>query len=353
LGWFRVFVNDSLVAEFSSEHEINTRWTDFDLEAGDPQAIRVEFRPRREDAAVQLVWAPPEAGLEAEALRIAEAADAVIMVLGLSPRLEGEEMRVEVPGFAGGDRVDIGLPTPQRELLEAVVATGKPLVLVLLNGSALAIPWAAENVPAILEAWYPGQAAGNAIADVLFGDYNPAGRLPVTFYRSVDQLPPFEDYDMAGRTYRYFQGDPLFPFGHGLSYTTFRYRGLRVPDSVRAGEDVEISVEVLNTGPLAGEEVVQLYLHDLEASAPVPIHSLQGVQRIFLEPGEARTVTFTLTPRQLSLIDNQWERVVEPGFFQVSVGGKQPGFSGLADAATTEVLTGRFEVVGEALRLER
>jgi beta-glucosidase len=262
-------------------------------------------------------------------------------------------MRVEVPGFAGGDRVDIGLPTPQRELLEAVVATGKPLVLVLLNGSALAIPWAAENVPAILEAWYPGQAAGNAIADVLFGDYNPAGRLPVTFYRSVDQLPPFEDYDMAGRTYRYFQGDPLFPFGHGLSYTTFRYRGLRVPDSVRAGEDVEISVEVLNTGPLAGEEVVQLYLHDLEASAPVPIHSLQGVQRIFLEPGEARTVTFTLTPRQLSLIDNQWERVVEPGFFQVSVGGKQPGFSGLADAATTEVLTGRFEVVGEALRLER
>ena len=220
LGQFQVFVNDSLVAEFSSEHEINTRWTDFDLTAGDPQRLRVEFRPRREDAAIQLAWSTPEAGLEAEALRASEAADAVVMFMGLSPRLEGEEMRVEVPGFAGGDRVDIGLPAAQRRLMEAVVATGKPVVLVLLNGSALGVPWAAEHVPAILEAWYPGQAGGAAIADVLFGDYNPAGRLPVTFYRSADQLPPFSDYAMEGRTYKYFRGDPLFPFGHGLSYTT-------------------------------------------------------------------------------------------------------------------------------------
>ncbi len=353
LGRFHVFVNDSLVAEFSSEHEINTRWTNFELEAGVAQDIRVEFRPHREDAAVQLVWAQPQSNLRAEAVRVAERADAVVMVMGLSPRLEGEEMRVEVPGFAGGDRIDIGLPAPQRELLEAVVATGKPVVLVLMNGSALALPWAADHVPSIVEAWYPGQAAGTAIADVLFGDYNPAGRLPLTFYRSVDQLPPFDDYDMGGRTYRYFSGDPLFPFGHGLSYTTFEYGGLELPASVQAGEEVQVSVEVENTGGLAGEEVVQLYVTDLEASAPVPIRSLQGVERIFLRPGERRTVSFTLTPRQLSLIDAEWERVVEPGLFEVSVGGKQPGFSGLADAPTTSVVTGRFEVVGSPLRLER
>jgi len=353
LGRFRVFLNDSLVAQFASEHEINTRWTDFELEAGDPQQIRVEFRPRRSDGAVQLVWARPERDLRSEALRIAQAADAVVMVMGLSPRLEGEEMRVEVPGFAGGDRVDIGLPGPQRELMEAVLETGTPVVLVLLNGSALAVPWAAEHVPAIVEAWYPGQAGGSAIADVLFGDANPAGRLPVTFYRSAEQLPPFSDYDMEGRTYRYFRGDPLFPFGHGLSYTTFEYGGLVLPASVQAGEEVQLSVELRNTGPVAGEEVVQLYLTDLEASPPVPVRSLQGVERVLLEPGEARTVSFTLDPRQLSLIDSDWERVVEPGIFEVSVGGKQPGFTGLADPGSTGVVTGRFEVVGAPFRMER
>ena len=353
LGEFQIFVNDSMVAGFSSEHEINTRWTDFEMEGGEPREIRVEFRPRREDSAVQLVWARPESNLKAEALRAAESADVVVMVMGLSPRLEGEEMRVEVPGFAGGDRVDIGLPAPQLELMESVLATGKPVVLVLLNGSALAIPWAAEKVPAIVEAWYPGQAAGTALADVLFGDYNPAGRLPLTFYRSVEQLPSFDDYAMEGRTYRYFDGDPLFPFGYGLSYTTFEYARLELPGSVRAGEEVRLSVEVRNTGEVAGEEVVQLYLTDVEASAPVPIRSLQGVERISLGPGERRTVTFTLTPRQLSLIDAKWERVVEPGFFEVSVGGKQPGFSDLADAATTGVVLGRFEVQGPPLVLSR
>lgn len=353
LGRFRVFVNDSLVGEFSSEHEINTRWASLELNAGDPQEVRVEFRPRREDAAIQLSWSTPEPDLEADAIRATQAADIVVLVLGLSPRLEGEEMRVEVPGFAGGDRVDIGLPVAQRRLMEGVVATGKPVVLVLLNGSALAVPWAAEHVPAILEAWYPGQAGGTAIADVLFGDVNPAGRLPVTFYRSADQLPPFSDYDMEGRTYKYFRGDPLFPFGHGMSYTTFEYSGLALPESVPSGEDVRLSVEVRNSGTAAGEEVVQLYLTDLEASAPVPIRALQGIRRIFLRPGETRTVSFTLTPRQLSLIDAEWERIVEPGVFEVSVGGKQPGFRGLSDSGTSGVLQGRFEVVGQPVRLER
>ena len=298
-------------------------------------------------------YAPEEGapGLEAEALRAARRADVVVLVLGLSPRLEGEEMRVDVEGSSGGDRVDIGLPAAQQRLLEAVAAVGRPTVLVLLNGSALAIPWAAEHVPAVLEAWYPGQAAGRALADVLFGDYKPAGRLPVTFYRSAEDLPPFSDYAMEGRTYRYFRGEPLFPFGHGLSYTTFAYDALALPERVGAGEAVPVSVRVRNTGSSAGEEVVQLYVTDMEAWAPAPVRTLAGAQRILLQPGEARTVRFTLEPSQMSLVDAAGRRVVEPGRFEVSAGGKQPGFGGVADAATTAVVTGSFQVVGAALRL--
>jgi len=294
------------------------------------------------------MWAEPESTLREEAIQAASESDAVILMLGLSPRLEGEEMGVEIPGFKGGDRTDIVLPAPQRELMEAIVATGKPVVLVLLNGSAVAINWAADNIPAILEAWYPGQAAGTAIADVLFGAYNPAGRLPVTFYKSVDQIPPFSDYDMDGRTYRYFNEDPLFPFGHGLSYTTFSYSELELPESVRSGADVSLSVTVENTGSVAGEEVVQLYLTDLEASAPVPIRTLVGVQRVLLQPGEQKQISFEVTERQLSLIDAEDQRVVEPGLFEVSVGGKQPGFSATADTSTTDVLMGKFEVLDKS-----
>ncbi len=347
LGHFKVFVNDSLVAEFSSEHEINTRWTDLDLQAREPQQLRVEYRPRRPDGAIQLVWAPPRPGLEREALDAVAQADAVVMVMGLSPRLEGEEMQVDVPGFAGGDRVDIGLPAVQKKLIADVVATGKPVALVVMNGSALAIPQEAESVSAILEAWYPGQAGGTAIADVLFGDYNPGGRLPVTFYRSVEDLPPFDDYAMEGRTYKYFQGAPLFPFGYGLSYTTFTYGHLTVPDTVEAGTPVEVSVTVGNTGNRAGDEVVQLYVTDEEATVPVPIRALAGVRRIHLDPGEIRHVTFTLDPRQLSLITDQGQRVLEPGWFRVSVGGRPPMAEEPPRGATSGVLTGRFRVVGE------
>jgi len=351
-GTYRLFIDDALLVEFESVYEAHTDWAEAELEMGREYEVRVEYRPHRPGAGVQLMWAESNPFLREEALRAASAADAVIMVMGLSPRLEGEQMGVEVPGFRGGDRMDIGMPAPQRELMEAVVATGKPVVLVLLNGSAVAVNWAADHVPAILEAWYPGQAAGTAIADVLFGDYNPAGRLPVTFYRSVDQIPPFSDYDMEGRTYRYFHGSPLFPFGYGLSFTTFAYGDLELPSSVPAGGDVQLSVTVENTGTVAGEEVVQLYLTDLEASVPVPIRSLVGIRRIFLEPGERARLTFELTARQLSLIDAQMERVVEPGFFEISVGGKQPGFSGAADAHTTQVVTGRFEVSGEVVGLD-
>jgi beta-glucosidase len=351
LGTFRLFVDDALLVETDCWFEACTDWATVQFEAGQEYAIRVEYLPERAGGEVQLMWAEPESILREEALQAASGADAVILMLGLSPRLEGEEMSVEVPGFTGGDRLDTKLPAPQQALMEAVVATGKPVVLVLLNGSALAVNWAADHVPAILEAWYPGQAAGTAIADVLFGDYNPAGRLPVTFYRSVDQLPPFSDYDMDGRTYRYFGGQSLFPFGHGLSYTSFAYSDLELPETVQPGSDVQLSVTVENTGSVSGEEVVQLYLTDLEASAPVPIRSLVGLQRVFLQSGEQRRLSFVLTTRQLSLIDEQAERVVQPGLFEVSVGGKQPGFTGTADAPTTGVVMETFEVKGESYSL--
>jgi beta-glucosidase len=352
-GGARLFLDDSLFVEYSDRHVVMTRWEYVDLDAGVPRSVRVEYLDRRADAIIQLVWAKPDPALRQSALEAARQADAVIMFMGLSPRLEGEEMRVDVPGFTGGDRIDLGLPAPQEALIRDVVALDKPVVLVLLNGSALAVNWAAEHVPAIVEAWYPGQAAGTAIAGVLFGDVNPAGRLPVTFYRSTEQLPPFADYDMAGRTYRYFDGDPLFPFGYGLSYTTFAYGHLEVPASVPPGDEVTVSVVVGNAGPRAGEEVVQLYVTDVDASVPVPIRSLAGVQRVFLEPGEIRHVEFKVTPRQLSVIDDAGNRIIEPGMFEISVGGKQPGFTGLADATTTSVVNGRFEVVGRAVELPR
>jgi beta-glucosidase len=197
------------------------------------------------------------------------------------------------------------------------------VVVVLLSGSALAVNWANENAAAILTAWYPGGEGGTAIADVLFGDYNPAGRLPITFYKSVDQLPPFTDYSMAGRTYRYFKGEPLYPFGYGLSYTKFVYRNLRS----EVGNSVKVSVDVMNAGDRAGDEVVQLYLTDVVASAPVPIRALVGFDRISLRPREKRTVTFTITPRQMSLIDDRGKRVIEPGEFMISAGGLRNTFT--------------------------
>jgi beta-glucosidase len=282
-----------------------------------------------------------------EALTAARAAEAVVLCLGISPRLEGEEMNVQVPGFFGGDRTTLDLPRPQQELMEKIAALGKPTALVLFNGSALAVNWADQKIPAILEAWYTGQRAGTAIAEALFGDYTPGGRLPVTFYRSADQLPPFTDYAMAGRTYRYFSGEPLYPFGHGLSYTTFSYSDLRVPEKIRAGENLFVEVTVKNSGARAGDEVVQLYLTDEQATVPVPIRALTGFRRLHLQPGESRRLSFILNPRQFSLIDSEGRRVVEPGWFTLSIGGKQPGFSGTADNPGTQVLQARMEVAGE------
>ena len=260
----------------------------------------------------------------AAALESARQADVVVLVLGLSPRLEGEEGETNLID-KGGDRRDLGLPGVQEELLREVAAVGKPVVVVLLSGSAVAVNWAQENAPAILATWYAGEEAGTALAEALFGDTSPAGRLPVTFYKSLAQVPPFEEYAMAGRTYRFLSEEPLYPFGFGLSYTRFEYSGLTVsPAAVRAGEGVEISAEVRNVGDRAGDEVVQLYVADVEASVPVPIHQLQGFRRINLQPGESRRVTFTLAPEQMVCYTDDGRPMVEPGRFLVSVGGGQP-----------------------------
>jgi beta-glucosidase len=230
---------------------------------------------------------------------------------------------VSFPGFAGGDRTNIALPAVQQKLLEALHATGKPVILVLTTGSAVGVKWAKDNLPGILVAWYPGQQGGNAVADVLFGDTNPAGRLPVTFYESVAQLPPFADYSMEGRTYRYFKGEPVYPFGFGMSYTTFSYSGLRLSRSTVADSDrLEAECVVKNTGLRAGEEVVQLYVRDIESARPAAIRSLRGFHRIRLAPGEETRVRFELVPARdfASYDEARRASAVAPGAFAIEIG---------------------------------
>jgi len=283
------------------------------LVAGHAYRIRIDAHESYGEAELELVWSTPTASLEADAVAVAKRADAVIMFLGLTARLEGEEMSVAIDGFRGGDRTSIDLPAAQERLLERVVAVGKPTVLVLLNGSALAVNWAQADVPAIVEAWYPGQA-GNAIADVLFGDYNPAGRLPVTFYRSVTDIPAFDDYRMAGRTYRFFKGEPLYSFGHGLSYTTFTYANLRTStDSAGANDTVMVSVDVTNSGKDSGDEVVQMYVEHVGSSVERPIRELRGYRRLTLAPGETRTVQLPLPISTLAYWDENGHRWVVDG----------------------------------------
>jgi beta-glucosidase len=225
------------------------------------------------------------------------------------------------------------------------------VIVVLANGGALSVNNSQEKADAILLAGYGGQQGGNAVADVLFGDYNPAGRLPVTYYKSVDQIPAFENYDMAGRTYRFFKQEPLYPFGYGLSYTTFSYSDLEMPAKAATGDKIPVKVTVTNTGGIDGDEVVQLYVTDEKASTPRPIRQLEGFKRINLKAGESKVVEFLLEPRQLSIINNKNKRVIEPGYFTISVGGKQPGQKGYSDPGFTQVLTGRIRLTGKETML--
>ena len=261
-------------------------------------------------------------------------------------------MPIKTEGFLGGDRTNLNLPAVQEKLLEAITATGKPVVVVLTNGGALSVNKAQEKASAVILAGYGGQQGGNAVADVLFGDYNPAGRLPVTYYKSIDQIPAFENYDMTGKTYRFFTQEPLYPFGYGLSYTTFAYSNLTIPASIAAGEKIKVGITVTNTGKMAGDEVVELYLTDEKASTPRPVRQLEGFARVTLKPGESKVVEIALEPRQFSLINNKDKRVIEPGYFTISVGGKQPGFKGYLDPQFTQVLTGRIKLTGREVPFE-
>jgi beta-glucosidase len=246
-------------------------------------------------------------------------------------------MPVHLDGFSGGDRTSIDLPAVQDALLKAVAATGKPLIVVLQNGSALAVNWAAQHANAILEAWYPGEEGGAAIAETLAGDNNPGGRLPLTFYSSLSQLPDFTEYSMKGRTYRYFTGKPLYPFGYGLSYTKFTYADLKGPSVLTAGEPAKVEATVTNSGSVPGDEVVEVYLQQPPAFQ-TPLHTLAGFQRVHLNPGESAQIDFTITPRTLGQVDEQGNRVILPGRYSVSVGGGQPDDS---------TLTGTFTIAGE------
>jgi beta-glucosidase len=313
-----------------------------------PHALRLEYTHDAPTfgAGAVLSWKPPVEALRNEAVQAAQQADVIVAFVGLSPDLEGEEMSIQVPGFSGGDRTDIGLPDAQQKLLEALAATGKPLVVVLMSGSAVAVNWAQEHAAAVLEAWYPGQEGGTAIAETLAGTNNPGGRLPVTFYASLDQLPPFAEYSMQRRTYRYFQGKPLYGFGYGLSYSTFEYQNLKLSsEQLKAGTPLTAQVDVRNTSKLVGDEVAELYL-EFPSLPGAPARALRGFARMHLAPGETRHLTFTLKPRDLSMVNEQGEHVVAPGEYTVFIGGAQP-------AETTGGAKAKLVMTGEEVKLPR
>jgi beta-glucosidase len=288
-------------------------------------AIQVEYSHSGDQAGggLTLKWqAPAQAQLD-EAVARAKEADVVVAFVGLSPQLEGEEMPIKIPGFVGGDRTSLDLPAPQQKLLEAVAATGKPLIVVLQSGSPVALNWANQHAGAVLEAWYPGVEGGTAVARTLAGKNNPAGRLPLTFYSSLNGLPDFTDYSLRGRTYRYFEGKPLWGFGFGLSYTTFKYGPVKLSaETLKASDPVTATVTVTNTGKAAGGEVVEAYLKTPQQGGP--IHSLVGFERITLAPGASKEVTLKIDPRSLSSVDDQGNRSILAGKYTLSVGGAQP-----------------------------
>ena len=337
-GFSRVTLDGKVVTMAFMTNGVETKLGRVHLEKGKTYALAIQYPlPQDKTPEPVLVWSKADMKPAPEAVTAAKDADVVVAVVGITSELEGEEMPVNEEGFKGGDRTSLDLPKPEQDLLEAVAATGKPLVVVLMNGSALSVNWAKEHANAILEAWYSGEEGGAAVAETLSGHNNPAGRLPVTFYTGVSQLPAFEDYSMKGRTYRYFDGTPLYPFGYGLSYTSFGYSGLQVPaEPVTAGEPLHAQVTVTNTGKVGGDEVVQLYLKFPNLPG-APLKALRGFKRVHLEPGASQQVQFELKPRDLSMVSEAGEPVVPEGEFTLSVGGGQPGAGAPSVAHTFRV----------------
>jgi beta-glucosidase len=330
-GGARLWLEGKLLLDDWKLHpELTTRTAEVKLEKARNYALRLEYFYSGLGfyRGVRLLWSQVKGDDTPQAASAAARdADVVIAVVGITADLEGEEMRrADLPaGFKGGDRTSLDLPKEEEDLLRAVKATGKPLVVVLMNGSAMAVNWANENANAILEAWYPGEEGGTAIAETLAGVNNPAGRLPVTFYRSVDDLPAFEDYSMKGRTYRYFEGQPLYPFGYGLSYAQFAYSNLKLSaTNLKVGASLEVDADVRNTSQAAGDEVAELYLSFPKAPG-APKRALRGFKRVHLAPGEMQNVHFKLDPRDLSCVNEAGDHVIPAGTYRVFVGGGQPG----------------------------
>ncbi|GAB3855100.1 glycoside hydrolase family 3 protein [Hymenobacter terrigena] len=346
---YRLFIDDQLVVDKWATQNASTSQYVAKVQAGKKLTIKLEYFQNSGRATLKFGAAHVLPLDKQRVLAQAKAADVVVFVGGISPRLEGEEMKVDIEGFGGGDRTTIALPKAQTELLKLLHATGKPVVFVMMTGSAIGCTWEAAHLPAIVNTWYGGQATGTALADVLFGDYNPSGRLPVTFYKSEKQLPAFDNYDMAGRTYRYFKDTPLYPFGYGLSYTAFNYSNLKVAATAATGQPVTVSVEVQNRGRRAGDEVVQLYVRHPDAGGRVALHALEGFRRVALQAGEKKTVQFTLTPRQLSRLNVQAQRAELPGRVQLFAGGGQPLSQSLADG---RVLKAEVTLTGSSVAID-
>ena len=320
-GSVQLLVDGKEIGSFTNKHGSRPRAYGMHVDAGKSYDIEIKFRYFSSDAQLNFdLGFKEEADIQRSVAKVKDA-DVVIFAGGISPQLEGEEMGVKLPGFRGGDRTDIELPAVQREMIKALHDAGKKIVFVNCSGSPIAMEPEVEHCQAILQAWYPGQSGGKAVADVLFGDYNPAGRLPATFYRNLAQLPDFEDYDMAGHTYRFFKGEPLFPFGYGLSYTTFKYGKMRLASSVKVGETAKITVPVTNTGSRDGEEVVQVYLKKQGETAG-PIKTLRAFKRVFIPAGKTVEVELELTPKQLEWWDNATNTMrTMPNTFDVMIGG--------------------------------
>ena len=319
----RLWLEGKLIVDDAILHDPNPQLATLQLTKGHRYAVKIEYLAG--GRTTKLIWLLTSADPLVEAVSAARQAGVVVAVVGITSKLEGEEMKVDLPGFRGGDRTSLNLPAEEEALLGALKGTGKPLIVVLMNGSALAVNWANDHANAILEAWYPGEEGGTAIAQTLAGANNPSGRLPVTFYKGVEQLPEFEDYAMKNRTYRYFKQEPLYPFGYGLSYSKFEYSNLKLSSpELEAGNPLTVEVDVKNASPRAGDEVVELYVNFPKLPG-APVRALRGFTRAHLDAGAERHVKFVLEPRDLSYVNEAGDRMVGAGDYIITTGGGQPG----------------------------
>jgi beta-glucosidase len=332
----RLYLDGKLLIDTTGGFPSGPNTTEIFLEKGRPYALKIEAVPTS-FASARFMWKPAAPDAMQRAVDAARQSDVVVAVVGITSDLEGEESGVDMPGFKGGDRTTLDLPQEEQQLLEAVKQAGKPLIVVLMSGSAQSVNWAKQHASAILQAWYPGEEGGSAIAETIAGINNPAGRLPVTFYKSMDQLPDFQDYSMAKRTYRYFEGEPLYPFGYGLSYSSFYYSGVKLSKAIlEAGEPLQLEAQITNRGLRDGDEVVQVYLKFPKLPG-APRVALRGFTRVHLRSGETTTVRFALNERDLSHVNEEGSRLVGAGKYDITVGGGQPGTGAVVAAVNFEI----------------